>query len=73
MKKRRFKMTAESDESMFDTPSFMFVGSEKEYQNLKSKNQEQNTHKTTNHNIRKFVITAIIGAIALFGASKLLR
>lgn len=66
-------MTAESDESMFDTPSFMYVGSEKEYQDLKSKNQKQNTSKTNNHTIRKLVITAIIGAIAVFGASKLLR
>lgn len=66
-------MTAESDESILDTPSFMFVGSKQEYQDLKSKKQEQNIHKSTNHTIRKFVITAIIGAIALFGASKLLR
>lgn len=66
-------MTAESDESMFDTPSFMFVGSEKEYQDLKSKKQEQNASKSTNNIIKKFVITAIIGAIAVFGASKLMR
>lgn len=65
-------MTAESDESMFDTPSFMYVGSEKEYQDLKSKNQEQNTSKTNNHTVRKIVITAIIGLV-VFGASKLLR
>lgn len=31
-------MTAESDESMFDTPSFAFVGSKEEYQDLKSQN-----------------------------------
>jgi len=66
-------MTAESDESILDTPSFMFVGSEKEYQDLKSKNQEQNTPKTDNHTIRKLVITAIVGALAIFGASKLLH
>lgn len=65
-------MTAESDESMFDTPSFMYVGSEKEYQDLKSKNQEQNTSKTNNHTVRKIVITALIGLV-VFGASKLLR
>lgn len=65
-------MTAESDESMFDTPSFMYVGSEKEYQDLKSKNQEQNPPKSTNHTIRKIVITALIGLV-VFGASKLLR
>lgn len=65
-------MTAESDESMFDTPSFMFVGSKEEYQDLKSKNKEQNT-KSDNHTIRKLVITAIVGAYAIFGASKLLH
>lgn len=65
-------MTAESDESMFDTPSFMFVGSKQEYQDLKSKNQEQNTPKS-NHTIRKLVITALIGALVVFGASKLTR
>lgn len=65
-------MTAESDESMFDTPSFMFVGSKEEYQDLKSKNKEQNT-KSDNHTIRKLVITAIVGALAIFGASKLLH
>lgn len=45
-------MTAESDENMFDTPSFMFVGSKEEYQDLKSKNKEQ-TPKSDNHTIRK--------------------
>ena len=65
-------MTAESDESMFDTPSFMFVGSKQEYQDLKSKNKEQNTPKS-NHTIRKLVITALIGALVVFGASKLTR
>lgn len=65
-------MTAESDESILDTPSFMFVGSEKEYQDLKSKSKEQ-TPKSDNHTIRKLVITAIVGALAIFGASKLLR
>lgn len=65
-------MTAESDESMFDTPSFMFVGSKQEYQDLKSKNQEQNIPKS-NHTIRKLVITALIGALVVFGASKLTR
>ena len=65
-------MTAESDESMFDTPSFMFVGSKEEYQDLKSKSKEQ-TQKSDNHTIRKLVITAIVGALAIFGASKLLH
>ena len=65
-------MTAESDESILDTPSFMFVGSKEEYQDLKSKNQEQ-TPKSDNHTIRKLVITAIVGALAIFGASKLLH
>ena len=65
-------MTAESDESMFDTPSFIFVGSKEEYQDLKSKNKEQ-THKSDNHTIRKLVIIAIVGALAIFGASKLLH
>ena len=65
-------MTAESDESMFDTPSFMFVGSKEEYQDLKSKTKEQ-TSKSDNHTIRKLVITAIVGALAIFGASKLLH
>lgn len=67
-------MTAESDESMFDTPSFIFVGSKEEYQDLKSKNKEQTlSHKSDNHTIRKLVITAIVGALAIFGASKLLH
>ena len=66
-------MTAESDESILDTPSFMFVGSKEEYQDLKSKNKEQNTPKADNHTIRKLVITAIVGALAIFGASKLLH
>lgn len=65
-------MTAESDESIFDTPSFMFVGSKEEYQDLKSKSKEQNT-KADNHTIRNLVITAIVGALAIFGASKLLH
>lgn len=65
-------MTAESDESILDTPSFMFVGSKEEYQDLKSKTKEQ-TPKTDNHTIRKLVITAIVGALAIFGASKLLH
>lgn len=65
-------MTAETDESFLDTPSFAFVGSKEEYQDLKSKNKEQ-TPKSDNHTIRKFVITAIVGALAIFGASKLLR
>lgn len=50
----------------------MFVGSKEEYQDLKSKNKEQNT-KSDNHTIRKLVITAIVGALAIFGASKLLH
>lgn len=66
-------MTAESDESILDTPSFAFVGSKQEYQDLlKSKKQEQ-TPKSDNHTIRKLVITAIVGALAIFGASKLLH
>lgn len=65
-------MTAESDESMFDNPSFIFVGSKEEYQDLKSKNKEQ-TPKSDNHTIRKLVITAIVGALAIFGAYKLLH
>ena len=65
-------MTAESDESILDTPSFMFVGSEKEYQDLKSKTKEQ-TPKSENHTIRKLVITAMIVGAAIFGASKLLH
>lgn len=65
-------MTAESDESILDTPSFMFVGSKQEYQNLKSKSKEQ-TPKADNHTIRKLIITAIVGALAIFGASKLLH
>ena len=65
-------MTAETDESILDTPSFAFVGSKEEYQDLKSKNKEQNT-KSDNHTIRKLVITAIVGALAIFGASKLLH
>lgn len=63
-------MTAESDESMFDTPSFMFVGSKDEYQDLKSKKQD--APKETRHTVRKIVITALIGALAAFGASKIL-
>jgi hypothetical protein len=65
-------MTAETDESILDTPSFAFVGSKEEYQDLKSKSKEQ-TPKSDNHTIRKLVITAIVGALAIFGASKLLR
>ena len=63
-------MTAESDESMFDTPSFMFVGSKDEYQGLKSKNQD--APKESMHIFRKIVITALVGALAAFGASKIL-
>ena len=65
-------MTAETDESILDTPSFAFVGSKEEYQDLKSKTKEQ-TPKSDNHTIRKLIITAIVGALAIFGASKLLR
>ena len=67
-------MTAESDESMFDTPSFMFVGSEDEYQDLKSKIKSENldTPKESRHIFRKIVITALIGALAAFGASKII-
>jgi len=65
-------MTAESDESMFDVPNFGFVGSKEEFQELKSKNKEQ-APKSDNHTIRKLVITAIVGALAIFGASKLLH
>lgn len=66
-------MTAETDESILDTPSFAFVGSKQEYQDLiKSKKQKQ-TPKPTNHTIRKLVISALIGALAGFGASKLLH
>lgn len=65
-------MTAETDESILDTPSFAFVGSKEEYQDLKSKSKEQ-TPKPDNHTIRKLVITAIVGALAIFGASKLLH
>lgn len=63
-------MTAESDESMFDTPSFMFVGSKEEYQDLKSQNQDE--PKESRHIFRKIVVTALIGALAVFGASKIL-
>jgi len=65
-------MTAETDESILDTPSFAFVGSKEEYQDLKSKSKEQ-TPKSDNHTIRNLVITAIVGALAIFGASKLLH
>lgn len=65
-------MTAETDESILDTPSFAFVGSKEEYQDLKSKSKEQ-APKSDNHTIRKLVITAIVGALAIFGASKLLH
>lgn len=65
-------MTAETDESILDTPSFAFVGSKEEYQDLKSKSKKQ-TPKSDNHTIRKLVITAIVGALAIFGASKLLH
>lgn len=65
-------MTAESDESMLDTPSFMFVGSEEEYQDLKSKSREQDTPKESRHILRKIVLTAFVGALAVFGASKLI-
>ena len=64
-------MTAESDESILDTPSFMFVGSEKEYQDLKSQNQDE--PKESRHIFRKIVISALVGALAGFGASKLLH
>ena len=64
-------MTAESDESILDTPSFMFVGSEKEYQDLKSQNQDE--PKESEHIFRKIVISALVGALAGFGASKLLH
>lgn len=65
-------MTAESDESMLDTPSFVFMGSEQEYQDLKSKNQDQDAPKESRHIFRKIVITALVGALAAFGASKIL-
>ena len=63
-------MTAESDESMLDTPSFMFVGSKEEYQDLKSQNQDE--PKESRHIFRKIVVTALVGALAVFGASKIL-
>lgn len=63
-------MTAESDESMFDTPCFGFVGSEEEYRELKSQNQD--TPKSNRHIFRKIVISALVGALAVFGASKII-
>lgn len=63
-------MTAESDESMFDTPSFMFVGSKEEYRDLKSQNQDE--PKESGHILRKIVLSALVGALAVFGASKIL-
>lgn len=63
-------MTAESDESMFDLPTFGFIGSEEEYRDLKSQNQEE--PKESRHIFRKIVISALVGALAVFGASKIL-
>ena len=63
-------MTAESDESMFDVPTFGFIGSEEEYRDLKSQNQEE--PKESRHIFRKIVISALGGALAVFGASKIL-
>ena len=63
-------MTAESDESMFDTPSFGFVVSEEEYRDLKSQNRDE--PKESRHIFRKIVISALVGALAVFGASKII-
>jgi len=66
-------MTAESDESMFDVPTFGFIGSEEEYRDLKSQNQDEpNESKESRHIFRKIVISALVGALAVFGASKIL-
>jgi hypothetical protein len=65
-------MTAETDESILESPDFVFVGSESEYRELRDQNRSQNSTGSSKPGICKILLTTFIGALAAFCASKII-